>query len=603
MREAGGTAAVAATRSGELAAAFDRLPRFLGELDPYMLRLGQLATAQQPVLRNLRAAAPGLDTFLTRLPPFAEAGRPALAALGDASVVGRRAVRETTEELDELRRLAEEAPALAKPLRQLLETIDDRKRAVEPDPRAAATDPPAPDKTHISGQGGFTGMEAIWNYFFWQATSTNALDDLGHVLRLNVSVSPCSGYFNHREGQEAVFDQCRQWLGPNQPGINQPDPTATAEASRGDERRRSGSVARACRPFERTRPRLPARPMKRRRGALSASPVLVGAVTVLVTLVAVVISYSANEGLPFVPTYRINAEVPNASKLVEGNDVRAGGFRVGQVTRIRGARRRVDGEVRAIAELELELDKKVEPLLGGHDGQDPAAIRPRVEVRRSGSGTLSAHLPGRRHHPAAARRHGSGGPRGRALDLPAGDAGRRPPGPAGLRQRAGRPWTGAQQDDRGAEALPDPPRARDARSVGQAHRAAGALPGAGPDAPAGRPGGRRPGAWIADMADTFAAIGRNPRALQETIEESAPTLDAAIASFQVQTPFLARFADLSRRLQPAAAAAAEDASATQQRAQRRRARLPPDAGAGRSPGAALPRGRETSARTPSPCWP
>ena len=60
-------------------------------------------------------------------------------------------------------------------------------------------------------------------------------------------------------------------------------------------------------------------------------------------------------------------------------------------------------------------------------------------------------------------------------------------------------------------------------------------------------------AWIADMADTFAAIGRNPRALQETIEESAPTLDAAIASFQVQTPFLARFADLSRRLQPAAA--------------------------------------------------
>ncbi len=232
VREAGGTAAVAATRSGDLAAAFDRLPRFLGELDPYMVQLGQLATAQQPVLRNLRAAAPGLETFLTRLPPFADSGRPALAALGDASVVGRRAVRETSEELDELRRLAEEAPALAKPLRQLLESIDDRERAVKPDPRAAATDPPAPDPTHITGQGGFTGMEAIWNYFFWQTLSTNALDDLGHVLRLNVSVGPCSGYFNHREGQEAVFDQCRQWLGPNQPAINQPDPTATAEPSR-----------------------------------------------------------------------------------------------------------------------------------------------------------------------------------------------------------------------------------------------------------------------------------------------------------------------------------------------------------------------------------
>ena len=65
--------------------------------------------------------------------------------------------------------------------------------------------------------------------------------------------------------------------------------------------------------------------MRGRRGALSASPLLVGAVTVLIALVAVFISYSANEGLPFVPTYRIEAELPNASKLVEGNDVRAGG--------------------------------------------------------------------------------------------------------------------------------------------------------------------------------------------------------------------------------------------------------------------------------------
>ena len=118
---------------------------------------------------------------------------------------------------------------------------------MKPDPRAAATDPPAPDKTHISGQGGFTGMEAIWNYFFWQALSTNALDDLGHVLRLNVSVGPCSGYFNHREGQEAVFDQCRQWLGPNQPGINQPDPTATAEPSRTTATAAAAAVAGACR--------------------------------------------------------------------------------------------------------------------------------------------------------------------------------------------------------------------------------------------------------------------------------------------------------------------------------------------------------------------
>ena len=66
----------------------------------------------------------------------------------------------------------------------------------------------------------------------------------------------------------------------------------------------------------------------RRRGtaSLAASPVLVGAVTVLVTVIAVFIAYQANQGLPFVPTYDVKAEVPNAQKLVRGNEVRAGGF-------------------------------------------------------------------------------------------------------------------------------------------------------------------------------------------------------------------------------------------------------------------------------------
>jgi hypothetical protein len=55
------------------------------------------------------------------------------------------------------------------------------------------------------------------------------------------------------------------------------------------------------------------------------------------------------------------------------------------------------------------------------------------------------------------------------------------------------------------------------------------------------------------MATTFAAIGRDPEALRETIEESPPTLQVATESFRVQTPFLARFAAVSRDLQPGAA--------------------------------------------------
>ena len=232
VREAGRTASVAAGRRAELARAFNRLPGFLAELDPYMVRLGEVAVAQQPLLRDLGASADELDTLLTRLPPFAEAGGPALAALGEASVVGRRAVRAGDEDIEELRRLASEVPGLAKPLRQFLQTIDDRRRAVEQDPRAAATDPPAPDKTHIgSGRGGFTGMEAIWNYFYWQALSTNALDDVGHVLRIGLFLNACSEYFVTREGHEETFDECNQWLGPYQPGVNAPDPTVSRPAA------------------------------------------------------------------------------------------------------------------------------------------------------------------------------------------------------------------------------------------------------------------------------------------------------------------------------------------------------------------------------------
>ena len=139
-------------------------------------------------------------------------------------------MRASSQEIRELSLLAKDAPGLAKPLRQFLETIDQRDRAVEPDERAAATDPPAPDKTHIaSGTGGFTGMEAIWNYFYWQALGTNALDNVGKVLRLGVTdPTACLGYANNAE---AVTKDCNQWLGPTQPGITTPDPTLNSSAA------------------------------------------------------------------------------------------------------------------------------------------------------------------------------------------------------------------------------------------------------------------------------------------------------------------------------------------------------------------------------------
>lgn len=99
--------------------------------------------------------------------------------------------------------------------------------------------------------------------------------------------------------------------------------------------------------------------MRGRGSGIAGNPVLIGAATVLVIIVAVFLAYNANSGLPFVPTYSINAQVPNAAQLVVGNDVRIGGTRVGAVSAIK-PRKLDDGRV--IAVLDLKLDKEVDPL-------------------------------------------------------------------------------------------------------------------------------------------------------------------------------------------------------------------------------------------------
>jgi hypothetical protein len=112
---------------------------------------------------------------------------------------------------------------------------------------------------------------------------------------------------------------------------------------------------------------------RRTGAALTASPVLVGAVTVLVTIVAVFLSYNANSGLPFVPTYDLKANLPNAAQLVRGFDVRIGGARVGFISKIE-PKRREDGST--YAQITMKLDKEIEPLPEG----STLLVRPRSSL-------------------------------------------------------------------------------------------------------------------------------------------------------------------------------------------------------------------------------
>ncbi|MBA2240882.1 MAG: MCE family protein [Solirubrobacterales bacterium] len=114
------------------------------------------------------------------------------------------------------------------------------------------------------------------------------------------------------------------------------------------------------------------------RSGLAASPTMIGAVTTLIAIVAIFLAYNANQGLPFVPTYRVSVEVPNAARLTDANEVRIGGNRVGIVDSIdpvmvetdtRSAQTGGDpsavseGETGGVvAQLNLKLDESVAPI-------------------------------------------------------------------------------------------------------------------------------------------------------------------------------------------------------------------------------------------------
>jgi ABC-type transporter Mla subunit MlaD len=102
--------------------------------------------------------------------------------------------------------------------------------------------------------------------------------------------------------------------------------------------------------------------MSRNRGGIggfASSPILVGAVTVLVIIVAVFLAYNANNGLPFVSTYNLKVLLPNAEALVKGNEVRIGGNRVGTVKSVVPVN---GGDGKVAAEVSIALDQTAEPL-------------------------------------------------------------------------------------------------------------------------------------------------------------------------------------------------------------------------------------------------
>jgi virulence factor Mce-like protein len=219
ITEANNTATATATQDQNLQRTFQNLPGFLEQLRPALRKLGAATDANTPVLQNLNQAAPQFNRLLTDLPAFSRSALPALRSLGTASVTGKSAVIAARPTIAHLNQFAKHTPELAQNLAIVLHDLDNRARAIEADPRSP-------------GGKGYTGLESLLQYAFNQVLALDYYGPFGHTLALDLNISPmCSPYATpatvalQLKANGAAYRKCYGWLGPDQPGVNETDPT------------------------------------------------------------------------------------------------------------------------------------------------------------------------------------------------------------------------------------------------------------------------------------------------------------------------------------------------------------------------------------------
>jgi ABC-type transporter Mla subunit MlaD len=249
IQTAGRTAAISATRRDDLSVDFNRLDDFLRALGPTVTQLGATARATTPLLRNLHSAAPGLTTLGRTLPAFNHSTRSSLVALGGAAVPGRRFLNQGRDEIQVLARAGKNAYPVGDVASKFLLDLDSPARAVNVDARAADSCPSGTPSartkpcysTGRTAPTGYDGYENLLNWFYQVAGATNEFDQIGHATRISLfglpAVGPCGNFSTGHDAQTGApgvpaaaggtttnitrTAPCVDWLGPNQPGINQ----------------------------------------------------------------------------------------------------------------------------------------------------------------------------------------------------------------------------------------------------------------------------------------------------------------------------------------------------------------------------------------------
>ncbi len=165
IENASAVARATAERRADLAGSIERLPAFLRQLTPTMVRLGALSDEMTPVVTDLGEVAPDINRMILELGPFSTAATPALQSLGEAADRGTPAVKAARPVITDLRRLATAAKPVGRDARRLLESFQSTG-----------------------------GIERAMDYVFYQASSINGFDSIGHYLRAALIVNPCTNY-------------------------------------------------------------------------------------------------------------------------------------------------------------------------------------------------------------------------------------------------------------------------------------------------------------------------------------------------------------------------------------------------------------------------
>ena len=241
VQEARDTAEASAARRDDLSRQFADLDDFLAELRPTLAQLENVARQQTPLLSDLRAAAPGLNTLALNLPAFNRATETSLDTLGEASKVGGTALRRGRDEVRLLAESGQKAPETAVVLADFLQDLDDPRRAIEIDDRAEADTGRTGEQPGTKNTKGYTGFEGLLNYVYYQPGALNQYDQLGHLLHFslyNVFTGRCGAFSTGRDPNTGApglptetgsgtttnmleSARCIAFLGPNQPGINE----------------------------------------------------------------------------------------------------------------------------------------------------------------------------------------------------------------------------------------------------------------------------------------------------------------------------------------------------------------------------------------------